>query len=209
MQNERILKYLLLILCETPALCRSFFCASSDENAVLAHAFEEHRGIEKFFLDCASSKRMQYARKKQKMEEKKMENAKKSNKKVVIGVIALVALVAILAAVYFVFSPKPVAGSKAITIEVVNKAQESTVYELQTDAEYLRQAMEEAEGLTFSGAESEFGMMVDTVNGERADYTLDGAYWSFSVNGEYSNYGIETQPVLDGDAFAITYTLAQ
>ena len=141
-----------------------------------------------------------------------MENTKKSNKKVLIGVIAavvLVALVAIFAAVYFVFGAKPAAGSKAITIEVVNKAQESTVYEVKTDAEYLRQAMEEADGLTFSGAESEYGMMVDTVNGERADYSLDGAYWSFYVNGEYCNYGIDTQPVLDGDAFAITYTLAQ
>ena len=141
-----------------------------------------------------------------------MENTKKSNKKVLIGVIAavvLVALVAIFAAVYFVFGAKPAAGSKAITIEVVNKAQESTVYEVKTDAEYLRQVMEEADGLTFSGTESEFGLMVDTVNGERADYTLDGAYWSFYVNGEYCNYGIDTQPVLDGDAFAITYTLAQ
>lgn len=138
-----------------------------------------------------------------------MENAKKSNKKVVIGIIALVVLIAALAGVYFAFSAKPVEGSKAITIEVVNGAQESTVYDVHTDAEYLRQAMEEADGLAFSGTESEFGLMVDTVNGERADYTLDGAYWSFSVNGEYCNYGIDSQPVLDGDAFAITYTLAQ
>ena len=138
-----------------------------------------------------------------------MENAKKSNKKVVIGIIALVVLIAALAGVYFAFSAKPVEGSKAITIEVVNGAQESTVYDVHTDAEYLRQAMEEADGLAFSGTESEFGLMVDTVNGERADSTLDGAYWSFSVNGEYCNYGIDSQPVLDGDAFAITYTLAQ
>lgn len=138
-----------------------------------------------------------------------MENTKKSNKKVVIGVVALIALIAVLAGVYFKFSAKPVEGSKSITIEVVNKAQESTVYEVQTDAEFLRQAMEEAEGLTFSGAESEYGIMVDTVNGERADYTLDGAYWGFNVNGAYCNYGIDTQPVLDGDAFSIVYTLAQ
>lgn len=138
-----------------------------------------------------------------------MENTKKSNKKIIIGAVVLVALVAILAVVYFAFRAKPVAGSKAITIEVVNKEQESTLYEVQTEAEYLRQAMEEADGLTFSGADSEYGMMVDTVNGERADYTLDGAYWSFFVNGEYCNYGIDTQPVMDGDAFSIIYTPAQ
>ena len=69
--------------------------------------------------------------------------------------------------------------------------------------------MEEAEGLTFSGTESEYGMMVDTVNGERADYNQDGAYWSFYINGEYCNYGIDTQPVADKDAFSICYTLVQ
>lgn len=138
-----------------------------------------------------------------------MTETKKSNKKVILGVGVLVALIAVLAVVYATFGAKPVAGSKSITIEVVNSAQKSEVYELKTDAEFLRQAMDEAEGLTFSGAESEFGLMIDTVNGERADYTLDGAYWSFTVNGEYSNYGIDTQPIMDGDVFGIVYTPAQ
>lgn len=132
----------------------------------------------------------------------------KSNKAVFIGVIALIAVIAVFAIVYFAFRAKPVAGSKEITIEVVNRAQETTDYNLKTDAEYLRQAMEEAEGLTFSGEESEFGMVVDTVNGESADYNTDGAYWAFYVNGEYCNYGIDTQPVLNGDTFTITYTPA-
>jgi len=134
---------------------------------------------------------------------------KKTNKKLLLSGIALTLLLIAFVGIYFKFGAKPVSGSKEITIEVVNKAGDSTVYELKTDAEYLREAMEEADGLTFSGAEGDYGLMIDTVNGERADYTLDGAYWSFSVNGEYSNYGIETQPVLDGDAFAITYTPAE
>lgn len=134
---------------------------------------------------------------------------KKANKKVIFGIAALIAVIALLAVVYFVFREKPVEGSKGITIEVVNKTEETTEYQVRTDAEFLRQAMEETEGLTFSGTESEFGMMVDTVNGERADYTQDGAYWSFYVNGEYCNYGIDSQPVLDGDAFSIVYTPAQ
>ena len=33
-----------------------------------------------------------------------------------------------------------------------------------------------------------------------------GAYWGFSVNGQYCNYGIDEQPVEDGDAFVIAYT---
>lgn len=142
------------------------------------------------------------------------ETTSKNNKKslkIALGVGALVVLVAVFALVYSKFSAKPVAGEKAITIEVVDNNAASIVYELNTDAEFLRQAMEEAEaqGLTFSGAESEYGLMVDTVNGIRADYTLDGAYWSFNLNGTYCNYGIDDQPVTDGDTFSIVYTPAE
>ena len=119
---------------------------------------------------------------------------------------ALVLLAAALAAVYAAFGAKPVAGSKHVTISVVNSKAETTTYSLKTDAEYLRQAMDEAEGLTYSGTEGAYGLMIDTVNGETADYSVDASYWSFNVNGEYCNYGIDQQPVNDGDAFSIVYT---
>lgn len=135
-----------------------------------------------------------------------MTDAKKSNKKVILGVVALVAVITIMAAVFFIFREKPVEGSKSITIEVINKAQESTMYELKTDAEYLRQAMEEADGLEFSGTESQYGLTVEVINGENTDFN-NGSYWSFYVNDAYCNYGIDTQPVLDGDAFQIVYTV--
>lgn len=134
-----------------------------------------------------------------------MTENKKMNKKALIGVIAMVAVIAAMAAVFMAFREKPVAGSKEIVIEVVDNNQETTTYELKTDAEYLEQAMNEAEGLTFSGTEGAYGLMIDTVNGVIADYNVDGAYWSFYVNGEYCNYGISEQPVLDGDVFIIKY----
>ncbi|MDE6127680.1 MAG: DUF4430 domain-containing protein, partial [Lachnospiraceae bacterium] len=99
----------------------------------------------------------------------------------------------------------PVQVHNSITIEFIDNTQSSTVYEVHTDAEYLRQAMEEAKGLEFSGTESEYGLMVETVNGVTPDYSVDGAYWSFYVNGAYCNYGVDSQPVEDGDAFVIKY----
>ena len=141
-----------------------------------------------------------------------MENkGSKSNKKALIfGGIALVALIAVFAVIYSVFREKPVEGTKSISIEVVNKAQETTTYDITTNAEYLRQALEEVDGLTFSGTESaEFGMMVDTVNGETADWNVDASYWSFYVNGEYGMLGIDQQPVEDGDVFSIVYTISK
>ena len=137
----------------------------------------------------------------------KMTETKKSSKKTVIGVLILVVLIAVLGIVYAVFREKPTEGTKNITIEVVNKEQETSSYEVQTSAEYLRGAMEEAEGLTFSGTDSEFGLTVDTVNGETADYNTDGAYWAFYVNGEYCNYGVDSQSIADGDVFTIAYTV--
>lgn len=129
----------------------------------------------------------------------------KKSVKIILGVTGVVALIAALVAVWMIFGAKPQAGAKEITIEVINSADESTVYELNTDAEYLRQAMDEAEGLTYDGTEGEYGIMISTVNGEVADYNVDGSYWSFYVNGEYCNYGIDTQPVADGDVFVIEY----
>lgn len=137
-----------------------------------------------------------------------MKEQKTSNKKVIVAAIVLIAAIAVFSGIYFLFGAKPVAGSKALTIEVVDDRQETTAYQVHTDAEFLRQAMEETENLSFSGTESEYGMMVDTVNGLTADYNTNGAYWSFYVNGEYCNYGIDSQPVLDGDTFSIRYTLA-
>ena len=130
----------------------------------------------------------------------------KQNMKKYLAVGVLLVAVLVIAAMGFIWSEKPVEGSKEIVIEVINSKKEVKEYGLKTDVEYLRQAMDEV-GIQYGGTESEeFGMMVDTINGERADYTADGAYWSFYVNEEYCNYGIDTQPVEDGDTFQIIYT---
>ena len=99
-------------------------------------------------------------------------------------------------------------GSKNIIIEVKDSEGNVTTYEVTTDAEFLRQAMDEAEGLTYSGTDSEYGMMVEVVNDEQAIYTVDNAYWAFYVNGEYGQYGIDSQPVTDGDTYSIVYEAA-
>ncbi len=130
------------------------------------------------------------------------------NKKI-IGVVIAVVLVVAMSLVYFAFSEKATEGQKQVTIEVVAKDETSTVYEVDTDAEYLLGAMEDAEGLTFEGEEGPYGMSISTVNGVRADYTLDGAYWGFFVGEEYCNYGVSQQPITDGETYRIVYTLAE
>ena len=131
---------------------------------------------------------------------------KTSNKKIIIAAVVLVLVAVIFGGIYFALSPKAAEGSKNITIEVVDDQEQSTVYEISTDAEYLGDAIRETEGLTVEGTEGDYGLMVDTVNGVVADFNVDGAYWAFYVNGEYCNYGMDEQPILDGEAYQIVYT---
>lgn len=135
-----------------------------------------------------------------------MAENKKGNKKLILGIVALVAVVAMLATVFLVFREKPVEGAKSITIEIIDDAQNSTVYEVNTDAEFLAEAMEDAEGLEFSGYEDPaYGLTITTINGVTADFNTGNAYWSYYVNDDYCNYGASSQPVEDGDAFVIRY----
>ncbi len=132
-----------------------------------------------------------------------------SKKKIILAVAVLVAVAVLFGVVYAVFGPKGVSGDKTLTIEVTDDAGTTTTYTVDTDAEYLRQALEETEGLSVEGTESEYGLMVDTVNGLTADYSTNGAYWAFYVDDAYCEYGIDTQPVEDGQTYQIVYTLAE
>ncbi|WP_026507209.1 DUF4430 domain-containing protein [Butyrivibrio sp. MC2013] len=139
---------------------------------------------------------------------------KKNNKKtLIIAAVVLVALLAAFACVYMVFGPKAHKGSKEIVIEVTGSNGETTDYELATDAEYLIEAMDElaanGSGFTYSGSDGDYGMMIEIVNGERALYAEDNAYWALYVNGEYGQYGADSQPVADGDTYSWTYEFAQ
>ena len=139
--------------------------------------------------------------------EKNMETTNKNNKKIIAGVIALIAAVAIFFGLYMKFRPQAQAGSKNITIEVIDDKAASTMYEVATDAEYLSEAFADADGLEVLGDESEYGLTITAVNGLAADFNVDSAYWSIMVNGEYGQYGADSQVVADGDVFQLIYTV--
>ena len=138
---------------------------------------------------------------------------KKNNKGLIIGGIILVALIAVFAIVYFVNKPATQAGAKHVIIEVTGSDGNTAEYTIDTDAEYLKNAMDElaanGSGFSYDGTDSEYGIMVEYVDGERASYAEDGAYWALYVNGEYGQYGCDSQPVTDGDTYTWTYELAQ
>lgn len=133
----------------------------------------------------------------------------KKNKKILIAVIAFIAVAGLLGGVYYFTKPDTESGQKQVELLVTDKAGEETAYEVETDGEYLIDVMEAAkdQGFTYEGTDSEYGLMVDTVNGEEAVFENDGAYWAFYVNGEFCEYGVSEQPAADGDKFEIRYTV--
>ena len=138
------------------------------------------------------------------------ETAAKGNGKKIALFIAVLAVIAIIfGGIYAVFSPKATKGAKEISIEVVDDKGESKTYTAHTDAEYLRQVFDEIEDLSVEGTESDYGLMVETVNGVTANYDVNGTYWAFYLGEDYCNYGVDQQPVEDGQAYRIVYTLAE
>ncbi|MCR4904052.1 MAG: DUF4430 domain-containing protein [Butyrivibrio sp.] len=132
----------------------------------------------------------------------------KKNQKIIISIVAVIALIAILLGVYTIFKPKAVEGTKAYTVSVTDAEGETVSYSGMTDAEFLSDLMDELveEGdFSYVGDAGEYGLYITTINGLEANYDTDGAYWSIYVNGEYGQYGADSQPVTDGDEYSFVY----
>jgi hypothetical protein len=130
--------------------------------------------------------------------------AGKSKKGIITGLIILVALIAAFVAVYFLVINPPVSGDKTITVEVVHADKTEKTVDITTDAEYLRQALEEKD--LIQGTESATGLYVLTVDGETVDEN-NQEWWCFTQNGESLTTGVDTTPIKDGDHFEITFTV--
>ncbi len=133
------------------------------------------------------------------------ENVQKGGKGTLIAALAAAAVVILLVILAVMFQPKPQSGDKSITVTLTDNNGVDTVYEHNTDAGYLLEAIREIDGLELQGEEGEYGFYINAVNGITADYSIDQSYWAIYVNGEYGSYGIESQPIADGDAFSIVY----
>lgn len=134
-----------------------------------------------------------------------MENKNKKRLGMAVVFVAFVVLGLVLVLVWHFTQPAPSAGEKHITVEVVHKDGSTKTFTYDTDAEYLADVLV-AEGL-ISGDDTEFGLYVTTVDGETADYDADQSWWALSINGEFSQTGVSSTPVNDGDAYTWTYTV--
>ena len=126
---------------------------------------------------------------------------KKNSMKSFIAVGIFAILVVVLGLVYNNFKPKTVEGSKKITVEVIIPEEETKEFTLHTDAEYLRQALDEEK--LIEGSESEYGFFITGVNGRVADSTKE-EWWCITKDGEEVYTGVNETPIQDGDNYELT-----
>lgn len=138
-----------------------------------------------------------------------MKNVTKS--KVVLSILALVLIVAMA----FSFSAcgndsntntDDAKVEKTFVFKVVDLDGSEKSFDIKTDAKTVGEALV-AEKL-ISGTEGDYGLMVDTVNGIKYDYTADDAYWAFYINGEMAMSGVDTTDVVEGTTYSFVATKA-
>ncbi len=94
-------------------------------------------------------------------------------------------------------------GATTITLRV-EAGEKSVVLTLKTDKTILADVLTEHN--LVEGEDSAYGLMIKVVNGIRADYDLDGAYWALYKNDEYAMSGADSTVIADGENYALVYT---
>jgi len=134
-----------------------------------------------------------------------MEKTKKNTtRNIIISVIALAVLVAAFFTAYQFLRQRGAEGAKTIHIDVIVGSETIHSADINTDAEYLRQALEE-ENLV-EGEEGTYGLWVIAVAGRTADSGKE-EWWSLYKNGEFSMTGVDDTPLADGDIFEYRLTV--
>ena len=124
--------------------------------------------------------------------------------------LSILLVLALTAAAFMSFAgcekPKGDDSEKTITVTVINDKGESTVFTITTNSPNLRGALDQEK--LIEGEESEYGLYVKVVNGLRADYDADGAYWGFYKDGVMLPSGVDDTIIADGDEYEIKYEKA-
>lgn len=126
-------------------------------------------------------------------------------KKLVVAAAALAVLIAVFAGVWMLTRPAVSQGGKSFTVTVVHGDGNEKNFTYHTDEEFLGPVLL-SEGL-IEGENSAHGLYIKVVDGERADYDTDGAYWAIYQGEEYAAQGVDYTPIQDGDTFSFVYTV--
>jgi len=95
-------------------------------------------------------------------------------------------------------------GATVFRFEVTDPEEAVTAWDVNTDETTVGAALL-AVGL-ISGDESEWGLMVTTVNGITADWDANQAFWAFYIDGDFAMAGVDATDIEPGVTYAFVYT---
>ena len=119
-------------------------------------------------------------------------------------IIALSLLLVLVLAAFWAYkanAPEAEPGEKTISVTVIHGDESRKEYSISTDAENLRQALEEEK--LIEGEESEFGLFIKTADGETADDSLQ-QWWCLSKDGEMLQTGADSTIIADGESYELS-----
>ena len=129
----------------------------------------------------------------------------KKTRNIIIAVAVLLVLVVGALLVWNHFKPAAQVGGKNIVFQVVHGDGSSKDFSIQTDAENLRAALEQEEGL-IAGSDSEYGLFVETIDGETAN-SDNQEWWCFTKDGEMLEFGVDGTMIADGEHYEASFTV--
>ena len=102
----------------------------------------------------------------------------------------------------------PATGGEKVsfTVIVVHKDGRSKTFTYETNEQYVGPVLT-ADGL-LKGNAGPYGLEITEVDGEKAVYSEDGAYWAVYEGEEYALQGIDTTPVKEGQVYKLVWTAA-
>ena len=99
-------------------------------------------------------------------------------------------------------------GAHSFTLEITDADGKTITATINTDEETVGAALLKLN--IVQGENSEYGLYVKTVNGITADYDKDQTYWSFYIDGEYAQTGVDMTAITDGSTYKLAIeTMAQ
>ena len=126
------------------------------------------------------------------------------NKKLLVGLsITLTVIIVIFSAVLIINKPQIQKGDKQISVTVVYANNSKKVIKIDTDADFLGDALLEKEIIREDEYKGGFYTYITDV---RADYSKDKAWWCITKDGVQTDKGANELPIADGDKFEITHT---
>ena len=84
-------------------------------------------------------------------------------------------------------------GAANFELTIVDKDGVTHLYRVHTNVGMMGEALTEVN--LIDGEQGPYGMYIKSVLGQVLDYETDGMYWSFYVNGEYAQTGVDQIPV--------------